>query len=412
MLRTRTMPVSAWMIDAIDPQPGRHAARAGRRHRRHRAAGRGADRARRGADQLGLLARDARDGPAPGGGARHRQRALQADRRRDEHRPGGGEPRRRAVPLGLHADGRSRGRAARDAARAASPARRVALAAWAGPEDNPWSVLSRAASWRARPRRAPAPARRTSSPGRDAGTSPSTSRRPASPSTTSRRSTSRSTTARSPTGGTPSRELSARFAAACAGRRRRPRRGPGARVERHAERFAAEDGTLAHPGAHVGRLGGACLVGCRPAMFYDDDADLTLLDGKTVAIIGYGSQGHAHALNLKDSGVDVVVGLRPDSSSVAKARGGRARGHRHHRGRLARRPRDGAAARREARRGLPRADRRRRSRPATCCCSATASRSTTARSSRPPTSTSRWSPRRAPATSSAASTPRARACRA
>jgi ketol-acid reductoisomerase len=54
-------------------------------------------------------------------------------------------------------------------------------------------------------------------------------------------------------------------------------------------------------------------------MIYDDDADLTLLDGKTVAIIGYGSQGHAHALNLKDSGVDVVVGLRPDSASVAKA---------------------------------------------------------------------------------------------
>src|ERR1022692_4067651 len=54
-------------------------------------------------------------------------------------------------------------------------------------------------------------------------------------------------------------------------------------------------------------------------MFYDDDADLHLLDGKTVAIIGYGSQGHAHALNLKDSGVSVVVGLRPDSSSVAKA---------------------------------------------------------------------------------------------
>ena len=56
-------------------------------------------------------------------------------------------------------------------------------------------------------------------------------------------------------------------------------------------------------------------------MFYDDDADLHKLDGKTVAIIGYGSQGHAHALNLKDSGVEVVVGLRPDSSSVAKARG-------------------------------------------------------------------------------------------
>ena len=55
-------------------------------------------------------------------------------------------------------------------------------------------------------------------------------------------------------------------------------------------------------------------------MFYDDDADLHLLDGKTVAIIGYGSQGHAHALNLKDSGVDVVVGLRSDSSSVGKAK--------------------------------------------------------------------------------------------
>jgi ketol-acid reductoisomerase len=55
-------------------------------------------------------------------------------------------------------------------------------------------------------------------------------------------------------------------------------------------------------------------------MFYDDDADLHQLDGKTVAIIGYGSQGHAHALNLKDSGVSVVVGLRPSSGSVEKAR--------------------------------------------------------------------------------------------
>ena len=55
-------------------------------------------------------------------------------------------------------------------------------------------------------------------------------------------------------------------------------------------------------------------------MFYDDDADISLLDGKTVAIIGYGSQGHAHALNLKDSGVDVVVGLRSGSGSAEKAR--------------------------------------------------------------------------------------------
>ena len=54
-------------------------------------------------------------------------------------------------------------------------------------------------------------------------------------------------------------------------------------------------------------------------MIYDNDADLSHLDGKTVAILGYGSQGHAHALNLKDSGVSVVVGLRPDSESVAKA---------------------------------------------------------------------------------------------
>jgi ketol-acid reductoisomerase len=56
-------------------------------------------------------------------------------------------------------------------------------------------------------------------------------------------------------------------------------------------------------------------------MIYDKDADLTKLDGKTVAILGYGSQGHAHALNLKESGVDVVVGLREGSSSAEKARG-------------------------------------------------------------------------------------------
>ena len=55
-------------------------------------------------------------------------------------------------------------------------------------------------------------------------------------------------------------------------------------------------------------------------MIYDKDADLSKLDGKTVAILGYGSQGHAHALNLKDSGVDVVVGLRDGSASADKAR--------------------------------------------------------------------------------------------
>lgn len=54
-------------------------------------------------------------------------------------------------------------------------------------------------------------------------------------------------------------------------------------------------------------------------LYYDQDADLSLLDGKTVAIIGYGSQGHAHALNLRDSGVNVVVGLHEGSKSRAKA---------------------------------------------------------------------------------------------
>ena len=54
-------------------------------------------------------------------------------------------------------------------------------------------------------------------------------------------------------------------------------------------------------------------------VLYDDDADLSVFDGKTVAILGYGSQGHAHAPNLKESGVNVIVGLRPDSSSRAEA---------------------------------------------------------------------------------------------
>ena len=53
--------------------------------------------------------------------------------------------------------------------------------------------------------------------------------------------------------------------------------------------------------------------------YHDQDADLALIQTKKVAILGYGSQGHAHALNLKDSGVDVKVGLRPDSPSAKKA---------------------------------------------------------------------------------------------
>ncbi|MDE1162732.1 MAG: ketol-acid reductoisomerase [Acidobacteriaceae bacterium] len=53
--------------------------------------------------------------------------------------------------------------------------------------------------------------------------------------------------------------------------------------------------------------------------YHDNDADLALIQGKKVAIIGYGSQGHAHALNLKDSGVEVKIGLRPGSASAKKA---------------------------------------------------------------------------------------------
>ena len=55
-------------------------------------------------------------------------------------------------------------------------------------------------------------------------------------------------------------------------------------------------------------------------IYYDGDADLSLLSGKKVAVIGYGSQGHAHALNLKDSGVDVRVGLHEGSQSWNKVK--------------------------------------------------------------------------------------------
>ena len=51
--------------------------------------------------------------------------------------------------------------------------------------------------------------------------------------------------------------------------------------------------------------------------FYDDDADLSIIQGRKVAVIGYGSQGHAHSQNLRDSGVEVVIGLRDGSKSAA-----------------------------------------------------------------------------------------------
>src|SRR5213083_948481 len=54
-------------------------------------------------------------------------------------------------------------------------------------------------------------------------------------------------------------------------------------------------------------------------VYYEKDADRSLIAGRKVAVLGYGSQGHAHALNLKESGIDVRVGLRDGSSSKAKA---------------------------------------------------------------------------------------------
>ena len=54
-------------------------------------------------------------------------------------------------------------------------------------------------------------------------------------------------------------------------------------------------------------------------IFYQEDCNLSLLDGKTIAIIGYGSQGHAHALNLKESGCDVIIGLYEGSKSWKRA---------------------------------------------------------------------------------------------
>ena len=56
-------------------------------------------------------------------------------------------------------------------------------------------------------------------------------------------------------------------------------------------------------------------------IFYDDDADLSIVQGRKVAVLGYGSQGHAHALSLRDSGVDVRVGLPEGSQEPGQGRG-------------------------------------------------------------------------------------------
>ncbi len=131
-------------------------------------------------------------------------------------------------------------------------------------------------------------------------------------------------------------------------------------------------------------------------VYYEKDADASIIAGRKVAILGYGSQGHAHALNLKDSGVDVRVGLREGSSSAAKAseaglrvtdvadgdrRGGRG---------------DDAAARHRDRPGLRGRGRTEPEPTATRCSSRTASTSASATSRHPRVSTWRWWPRRGP----------------
>ena len=120
-------------------------------------------------------------------------------------------------------------------------------------------------------------------------------------------------------------------------------------------------------------------------MFYDKDADLSLIQGKTVAIIGFGSQGHAHAQNLRDSGVNVVVSElkgTPNGERAEKAgfevltrRRGHQAGRRHH----------DAGPRPDAGRRVQATTSRPTSRTARRSCSPTASTSTSARSCRRPT---------------------------
>ena len=146
-------------------------------------------------------------------------------------------------------------------------------------------------------------------------------------------------------------------------------------------------------------------------MYYDADADPSALDGQTVAIIGYGSQGHAHALNLRDSGVTVVVGLAAGSKSRAARRGrgppgrGRRRGGQGRRRDHDRRPRHAPEV------GLRRRDRAQPAARAAADVRPRVQHPVRAHPAAGRRSTSGWSRPRARATSCAACTSRAAACR-
>ena len=146
-------------------------------------------------------------------------------------------------------------------------------------------------------------------------------------------------------------------------------------------------------------------------MFYDDDADLSVIQGRNVAVLGYGSQGHAHALSLRDSGVDVRVGLPEGSKSRAKAeaeglrvltpaeavRGGR--------------PDHGPRPRPRPAQAVRRGDRAQPGRRRRAVLRARLQHPVRLHQAAAPASTCAWSRRRAPATWCAASTSTAAACR-
>ncbi len=126
-------------------------------------------------------------------------------------------------------------------------------------------------------------------------------------------------------------------------------------------------------------------------MYYDNDADPSALSGQTVAIIGYGSQGHAHALNLHESGVQVIVGLAPGSKSRPLAEEAGLRVADVADAVKAADARDDPRPRHRPEGRLRRGHRARISGPASSSCSPTASTSTSGGSTRPATSTSGWS---------------------